>query len=188
MWYISLSYLCIISICMYPMPDFPWSGSMKRDHCWLSLLQDFFFPHAKQSLLLSPALFHYRNKIGWNPQEYNVMKLQHVLQWEYLLRLLFETLEVEGLLCQFLFLWLMNQLFICFNSKPVSWTNLALSSSWELTINVINLEKDCPQTVFGWQICGWIYQWKRKWQENETTRFSFFTSLFSYFYLLLLSI
>lgn len=173
---------------MYPMPDFPWSGSMKRDHCWLSLLQDFFFPHAKQSLLLSPALFHYRNKIGWNPQEYNVMKLQHVLQWEYLLRLLFETLEVEGLLCQFLFLWLMNQLFICFNCKPVSWTNLALSSSWELTINVINLEKDFPQTVFGWQICGWIYQWKRKWQENETTRFSFFTSLFSDFYLLLLPI
>lgn len=49
----------------------------------------------------------------------------------YLLRLLFKTVDVEGLLCQFLFLWLMNQLFICFNCKPVSCTNLALSSSWK---------------------------------------------------------
>ncbi|KAI8570538.1 hypothetical protein RHMOL_Rhmol01G0042100 [Rhododendron molle] len=40
-----------------------------------------------------------------------------------------EFVEDEGLLCQFLFLWLMNQLLICFNCKPVSCTNLALSSS-----------------------------------------------------------
>lgn len=47
----------------------------------------------------------------------------------YLLRLLFNAVEVEALLCQFLFLWLINQLLICFNCKPVSCTNLALSSS-----------------------------------------------------------
>lgn len=49
----------------------------------------------------------------------------------YLLRLLFVTVEDDGLLCQFLFLWLMNQLLICFSCKPVSCTNLALSSSWK---------------------------------------------------------
>lgn len=46
-----------------------------------------------------------------------------------LLRLVFGVVEEDGLLCQFLFLWLMNQLLICFNCKPVSCTNLALSSS-----------------------------------------------------------
>jgi hypothetical protein len=37
--------------------------------------------------------------------------------------------EEDGLLCQFLFLWLMNQLLICFSCSPVSWTSRALSSS-----------------------------------------------------------
>lgn len=49
----------------------------------------------------------------------------------HLLRFVLEPVEDEGLVCQFLFLWLMNQLFICFNWSPVSWTNLALSSSWK---------------------------------------------------------
>lgn len=38
----------------------------------------------------------------------------------YLLRLVFKAAEDEELLCQFLFLWLMNQLFICFSCNPVS--------------------------------------------------------------------
>lgn len=48
----------------------------------------------------------------------------------YLFRLLFGV-DDEGLLCQFLFRWLMNQLLICFSCKPVSCTSLALSSSWQ---------------------------------------------------------
>lgn len=70
------------------------------------------FIYMKRSLLFSPAL---------------------------LLRLLFNTVEVDGLLCQFLFLWLINQLFICFNCKPVSCTNLALSSS----VGYGHFECDC---------------------------------------------
>lgn len=49
----------------------------------------------------------------------------------YLFLLLFDVLDEVGLLCQFLFLWLMNQLFICLNCNPVSCTSLALSSSYE---------------------------------------------------------
>lgn len=37
--------------------------------------------------------------------------------------------DVWELLCQFLFLWLMNQLLICFSCRPVSSTSFALSSS-----------------------------------------------------------
>ena len=50
----------------------------------------------------------------------------------YRLRLLLESVDdVEELLFQFLFLWLINQLLICFNCKPVSSTSLALSSSYK---------------------------------------------------------
>ena len=50
----------------------------------------------------------------------------------YRLRLLLERVDdVEELLFQFLFLWLINQLLICFNCKPVSSTSLALSSSYK---------------------------------------------------------
>lgn len=59
----------------------------------------------------------------------------------HLLRLLFETDDDEELLCQFLFLWLMNQLFICFNCKPVSCTSFTLSSS----VGYGHLACDCHQ-------------------------------------------
>ena len=49
----------------------------------------------------------------------------------YRLRLFLEGVDdVEELLFQFLFLWLINQLLICFSCKPVSWTSFALSSSY----------------------------------------------------------
>jgi len=49
----------------------------------------------------------------------------------YLLRLDFREVTDWELLCQFRFLWLMNQLLICFSCNPVSSTSFALSSSWK---------------------------------------------------------
>lgn len=86
--------------------------------------------HMKRSPLFSPALFLFKLRSvhsSWQSHKEPECKVQLI----YLLRLLFKTVDVEGLLCQFLFLWLINQLFICFNCKPVSDTNLALSSSWK---------------------------------------------------------
>lgn len=47
----------------------------------------------------------------------------------YLLRFDFKEVTDWELLCQLRFLWLMNQLLICFSCKPVSSTSFALSSS-----------------------------------------------------------
>lgn len=49
--------------------------------------------------------------------------------FSYLLRLDFRDVTDCELLCQLRFLWLMNQLLICFSCNPVSSTSFALSSS-----------------------------------------------------------
>mgnify|MGYP007105615508 CR=1 FL=1 len=75
----------------------------------------------------------------------------------YLLRLDLRTEDDDGLLCQFLFLWLMNQLLICFNCNPVSWTSLAFSSSWsEYTLKSIPwflLLKFISSEIINTQLC-----------------------------------
>lgn len=48
----------------------------------------------------------------------------------YLLRLVLRSVAAaRGLLCQFRLRWLMNQLFTCFSSSPVSWIRRSFSSS-----------------------------------------------------------
>lgn len=58
----------------------------------------------------------------------------------YLLRFDFKAVTDWELLCQLRFLWLMNQLLICFSCNPVSSTSFALSSS-------------CKNASNTWTIC-----------------------------------